>query len=442
MPKLSQLPKAPAPLQSGDTIIGVKKLDDSTFVDFQYEYSQIPVGAQGPSGPVGAQGQQGPQGLQGPQGIKGDKGDRGETGATGISGLNWKGTWVSGTSYYLNDAVAYSGASYFCISATSGTTAPNADTSHWTLLAAQGATGATGPQGNTGLQGAQGIQGVTGLTGATGPQGPQGATGATGATGPQGVQGIQGVAGTNAAPHSILTVYGNGSRITGLSVDAGYQAGSGYAVNDTFYIRKTPAASIVATGKVTAVATAGNNSGFANCQSDGGVIFQADPAPFSPGATYVAGINYRTAVISGHGTGCIVQVTSVDSLGAITGLYVIDGGIDYQDGGGNTLRVLSTTVPTTITVLNAGAGYIVGNNYTAENIIGTGSGLIPRVTSISATNGPVITNAFFSNTIIQITFGTAVYMVNQEFTQTGTTITASNPALLFSQYGSQIIAWS
>lgn len=96
-------------------------------------------------------------GLQGPPGPQGNQGIQGEPGPVGPAGLNWQGSWVSGTSYVADDAVGYDGASYFCIQATSGTTAPSLDTTHWALLASQGA------------RGPQGIQGVAG------PQGPVGA---------------------------------------------------------------------------------------------------------------------------------------------------------------------------------------------------------------------------------------------------------------------------
>jgi hypothetical protein len=92
-------------------------------------------------------GSQGPQGVQGPAG---------PPGPVGPAGLEWQGTWVSGTSYVEDDAVGYNGASYFCILATSGTTAPNLATANWALLASQGAIGPTGAQGPTGPQGPSG----------------------------------------------------------------------------------------------------------------------------------------------------------------------------------------------------------------------------------------------------------------------------------------------
>lgn len=40
-------------------------------------------------------------------------------------------TWVSGTSYTVGTIVVYHYKLYECISATSGTTAPSSDTTHW-----------------------------------------------------------------------------------------------------------------------------------------------------------------------------------------------------------------------------------------------------------------------------------------------------------------------
>ena len=130
-------------------------------------------GSEGPQGPAGTTGS---QGIQGPQG---DQGIQGLAGTVGPAGLEWQGTWESGTSYAADDAVAYDGASWFCILATSGTTPPDVDTTHWALLAAQGAQG---------LQGIQGIQGIQGPVGATGTQGIQGVQGLPGAAATQTLQ--------------------------------------------------------------------------------------------------------------------------------------------------------------------------------------------------------------------------------------------------------------
>lgn len=142
------------------------------------------------TGSTGAQGPAGPQGIPGP---------------VGASGLNWKGLWSASTAYVLNDAVSYSGASYFCIN-------PNTNAApielpgdpNWALMASEGATGPQGPEGIQGATGAMGPAGDTGATGATGAKGDKGDKGDAGTAGiegpqgddgPQGIQGIQGVKG-------------------------------------------------------------------------------------------------------------------------------------------------------------------------------------------------------------------------------------------------------
>jgi hypothetical protein len=139
-----------------------------------------PTGAQGPAG---VQGPIGPQGPQGAPGIQGTQGTQGIPGAVGPAGLNWRGQWVSGTIYEINDAVGYNGASYFCLAATNGITTPDLDTYYWALLASQGAEGPQGPQGPAGQTGPQGPAGNTGLIGPQGPAGPTGLTGPAGASG-------------------------------------------------------------------------------------------------------------------------------------------------------------------------------------------------------------------------------------------------------------------
>lgn len=111
----------------------------------------IPAGAQGPVGPAST--------IPGPQGPPGTPG----------TVLVFRGNWASGTPYAVNDCARYNGTTYRCTVATSGTTTPDVDTGHWSVLAAAGATGPQGPQGDPGPQG------PTGATGATSP--PSGAAG-------------------------------------------------------------------------------------------------------------------------------------------------------------------------------------------------------------------------------------------------------------------------
>jgi hypothetical protein len=97
-------------------------------------------------------GSQGPQGIQGPAG---------PPGPVGPAGLEWQGSWDTDSSYNVDDAVGFNGASWFCISEVTGTgnSNPEEDTVSWALLAAQGAVGPQGEQGPTGPQGPQGESG-------------------------------------------------------------------------------------------------------------------------------------------------------------------------------------------------------------------------------------------------------------------------------------------
>lgn len=137
--------------------VGLKdnRRDDSylsgaiTVQDFVNQFGTGPTGPAGPAGATGATGANGATGLTGAQG------NPGLNGAVGPAGLNWQGLWVSGASYVEDDAVAYNGASWFCIvDIPGGTTTPDLDTTHWALLAAQGA---TGPQGIQGVPGTSSV---------------------------------------------------------------------------------------------------------------------------------------------------------------------------------------------------------------------------------------------------------------------------------------------
>lgn len=105
-----------------------------------------------------------PQLITGPVG---PTGPAGVAGPVGPAGLEWQGAWTSGATYAIDDAVGYNGASWFCISATSGTTAPNLDPTHWALLAAQGSPGPQGPQGLPGVANGPEIIGIQVENGAT-----------------------------------------------------------------------------------------------------------------------------------------------------------------------------------------------------------------------------------------------------------------------------------
>jgi len=95
------------------------------------------IGPQGPQGFQGDPGPQGPQGDQGPQGLQGDPGSQGPR------GLNWQGPWTDGATYTADDAVQFSGSSYYCLAdhTASAANQPPGDGSIWELLADKGASG-------------------------------------------------------------------------------------------------------------------------------------------------------------------------------------------------------------------------------------------------------------------------------------------------------------
>jgi hypothetical protein len=87
---------------------------------------------------------------EGDTGATGPKGDTGNTGSTGPPGINWRGDWVTGGNYNVNDAVYYSGSTFRCyVSIVGSPTPPDGDTAHWLPVAIHGATtGATNWRGS------------------------------------------------------------------------------------------------------------------------------------------------------------------------------------------------------------------------------------------------------------------------------------------------------
>ncbi len=110
---------------------------------------------------TGAQGPTGTPGLQGPTGIDGPTG----------SGFIWKGEWVFGTPYVINDVVSYQGQSWIATGNLPFYN-PGYPGETWELMVEKGAQGSTGDPGFTGPTGPQGptgadstVQGPTGLFG-------------------------------------------------------------------------------------------------------------------------------------------------------------------------------------------------------------------------------------------------------------------------------------
>src|ERR1039458_3981836 len=195
------MPSSPSPYPPGTYDVLVTS---GTLTSGPFGVTVGATGSAGPQGPAGPAGPSGAQGPQGPAGATGAQGSAGSQGPQGPAGLAWRSAWSTTTTYNLNDAVDYSGASYISLVANNKGNAPNNFPADWSLLAQAGAQGATGPAGPNGAQGATGATGATGAQGASGPLGPTGATGAQGVTGPTGPAGlIWRSAWSNATPYNL-----------------------------------------------------------------------------------------------------------------------------------------------------------------------------------------------------------------------------------------------
>jgi len=104
----------------------------------------------------------------------------------------WKGAWLIGTAYAINDVVEHNGSGYIAIDAGTGQDPEATASTYWDLLVEKGATGEQGIQGIQGEQGIQGIQGEKGDKGDTGEQGIQGIQGEKGDKGDKGDTGETG----------------------------------------------------------------------------------------------------------------------------------------------------------------------------------------------------------------------------------------------------------
>ncbi len=136
-----------------------------------------PIGLTGLTGPTGLAGSTGPAGPMGASGLAGATGSVGPIGPAGPVGIVFRGSYLPGANYALNDAVSYQGTSYISIVPDNHGNSPGSSPLAWVVLAAQGAAGAQGPAGTAGAPGAPGI------AGAQGPQGAPGVAGAVGAVG-------------------------------------------------------------------------------------------------------------------------------------------------------------------------------------------------------------------------------------------------------------------
>ncbi len=140
---------------------------------------------------AGQDGAAGAMGTQGATGAAGMNGAAGAAGPAGAPGLNFRGGWMSGSSYAALDGVTFAGSMWIALAASTGVE-PDQNASLWAVLAAAGSAGPAGAAGSPAT-----VQVGTVTTGAPGSSAsvanvgsssaavldftlPQGATGAPG----------------------------------------------------------------------------------------------------------------------------------------------------------------------------------------------------------------------------------------------------------------------
>jgi hypothetical protein len=118
------------------------------------------LAAQGAAGAPGVAGAAGVQGLTGPAGSPGASGAAGPAGATGAVGMNFRGAWVAGTGYSVNDAATFAGSTYIAAMSNSSSE-PDLYPQAWSLLAQAGSVGPQGPAGTPGAAAMVSVGSVT-----------------------------------------------------------------------------------------------------------------------------------------------------------------------------------------------------------------------------------------------------------------------------------------
>lgn len=196
----------------------------------------------------------------------------------------------------------------------------------------QGATGATGAQGPAGPKGDTGAQGPAGADGATGPAGPKGDTGDTGPQGPAGPKGDTG--------------------------DTGPQGPAGASATiRTADVRLTPGDVALASTSTWTVVTSSGTQLAASITAAVGDRIQASPSFM------------RT------GSGCFLDLTILDSAGAISRYFGTDSATPLSEGHPSYYPQASSFpgVPGTMQIV-VGAGEVDGTGKATIALAYKGSG--------------------------------------------------------------------
>ena len=117
--------------------------------------------------------------LQGTSGTSGVSGSSGTSGTSGL-GFTWQGGWQSITTYFINDVVYYSGASYIALGTIAAGGNPPTINASWENMNAQGQAGTNGTSGTSGVSGSSGTSGINGTSGTDGTSGTSGTSGING----------------------------------------------------------------------------------------------------------------------------------------------------------------------------------------------------------------------------------------------------------------------
>jgi chitodextrinase len=287
------------------------------------------TGATGPVGPVGATGPVGPQGPEGPQGqqgVVGVAGPQGPIGPQGAAGLNWQGAWNSTTAYVLHDAVFDGGSSWVAIAPNTGS-APATGNTNWNLLAQQGETGPLMGDVNGPLE-ATVVVSVGGQSAASVATGASEATAATAANTPGTIVRRDNAGNLAVGALSAASVSGDGSGLTALDAsklasgtlaDSRLSANVGLLSSDQVFSGSNVFSGVVQltnTANLLAGTFNGNGSGLTGLSVQASSLLGTLPSGQLAG-TYSGVLNLDNVANSFAGSGAGLFGVNADLLGGL-----------------------------------------------------------------------------------------------------------------------------
>ena len=282
--------------------------------------------------------------LQGTSGTSGVSGSSGTSGTSGL-GFTWQGGWQSITTYFINDVVYYSGASYIALGTIAAGGNPPDVNASWENMNAQG------QSGSSGTSGVSGSSGTSGVSGSSGTSGTSGTSGASNSVYSGGTLVVSGATILNFSGATITDAGGGQANIT-INSGGGLVNGTGTSsLKQQDGLTTTPA-----TASGTNSIAIGNGVGAAGTNSvaiGGNAATNGDDA-VSIGNTYGFPISANAVSIGRHpglGAGLIV---SIGSSGSVSGNFSIGIGHDIAaTNGGIVLGSSSRAGANNITLGNS-----------------------------------------------------------------------------------------